>query len=145
MAIQGTWVPGANPRATAQVEQIQQTGTTDGITFGGKPVVLLTMLGRSGKVRKVPLMRVEHDGKYAVVASKGGAPDHPQWYDNLVANPDLDLQDGTEIGSFRARELSGPEREVWWERCVSAYPPYLEYTAKTDRVFPVLLLEPVSD
>jgi deazaflavin-dependent oxidoreductase (nitroreductase family) len=107
------------------------------------PVVLLTMLGASsGKLRKVPLMRVEHDGVYAAVASKGGAPDNPQWYANLLAHPDLDLQDGTEVRPVRAREISGAEREEWWPRCVEAFPPYAEYQAKTDRSIPVFLLEP---
>jgi deazaflavin-dependent oxidoreductase (nitroreductase family) len=109
-----------------------------------RPVVLLTMLGVSGKVRKVPLMRVEHDGAYAAVASKGGAPENPKWVANVEKNPVLDLQDGTRTTTVRARELEGAEREQWWERCVAAFPPYAEYQTKTDRQIPVFLLEPVD-
>jgi deazaflavin-dependent oxidoreductase (nitroreductase family) len=109
----------------------------------GKPVVLLTMRGaKSGKIRKVPLMRVEHDGKYAAVASKGGAPTHPVWYHNLVADPHLELQDGAERGAYVARELSGDERATWWERAVEAWPDYANYQTKTDREIPLFLLEP---
>jgi len=93
-------------------------------------------------VRKVPLMRVEHDGVYAAVASKGGAPEHPQWYFNLRAHPDLDLQDDRTVTAVRAREITGAEREQWWPRCVEAFPPYAEYQTKTDRLIPVFLLEP---
>jgi deazaflavin-dependent oxidoreductase (nitroreductase family) len=107
-----------------------------------RPVVLLTMRGLSGKVRKVPLMRVEHNGVYAAVASQGGAPEHPKWYANLRKNPVIDLQDDTETWTARAREIDGAEREEWWQRCVEAYPPYADYQEKTDRVIPVLLLEP---
>ena len=103
---------------------------------------ILTMLGVSGKVRKVPLMRVEHNGVYAAVASQGGAPEHPKWYANLRKNPVIDLQDDTTTWTARAREIDGAEREEWWQRCVEAYPPYAEYQEKTDRVIPVLLLEP---
>lgn len=111
----------------------------------GRPVVLVTMKGISGKVRKVPLMRVEHDGRYAAVASMGGAPKHPQWYANVTRNPVVDLQDGRMTRGFRARELSGDERAEWWERCVAAYPPYAEYQQRTERLIPVLLLEPLED
>ena len=104
------------------------------------------MLGaRSGKVRKVPLMRVEHDGRYAAVASKGGAPEHPTWYANLVANPVIDLMDGTRTTPMRARELSGEERDQWWVRAVAAYPPYADYQARTERTIPLFVLEPVTD
>jgi F420H(2)-dependent quinone reductase len=129
-----------------QVEQIEATGTTRAVAVMNRPVVLLTMRGaKTGAVRKVPLMRVEHDGVYAAVASKGGAPDHPQWYANLQANPRITLQDDTRSWTAVAREISGAERELWWERCVAAYPPYADYQTRTDRLIPVLLLEPAAD
>jgi deazaflavin-dependent oxidoreductase (nitroreductase family) len=126
-------------------EQILRTGTTDGVTVFDRPVVLFTIVGaKSGKKRLVPLMRVEHDGVYALVASKGGAPEHPAWYGNVKANPDVTLQDGTEVGQYRVREVHGDERQTWWDRAVAAYPPYTEYQTKTDRLIPVLVAEPVK-
>lgn len=143
MTITGEYAPSPSEWVRQQVDEIDRTGTTSSVHIQNRPVVLLTMRGKaSGKVRKVPLMRVEHDGVYAAVASKGGAPDHPLWYGNLLAEPDLDLQDGTEVTARRAREISGAEREEWWARCVEAFPPYAEYQTKTDRLIPVLLLEP---
>jgi F420H(2)-dependent quinone reductase len=128
-----------------QTEKILANGTTDGTTINGRPVVLLTIRGaRTGKLRKVPLMRVEHEGRYAAVASKGGAPEHPVWYRNIVANPEVDLQDGTVVKDYRAREVSGEERAQWWERAVAAYPDYADYQTKTDRQIPVLVLEPIE-
>jgi F420H(2)-dependent quinone reductase len=128
-----------------QTEKILSAGTTDGVHVLDRPVVLITMRGaKSGKLRKVPLMRVEHDGVYAVVASKGGAPQHPVWYHNLKANPVVDLQDGTITRDFRAREVDGEERDIWWKRSVDAYPPYADYQKKTDRLIPVFVLEPVG-
>jgi F420H(2)-dependent quinone reductase len=127
------------------VDKIEQAGTTAVIDHG-KGVVLLTMRGaKSGKIRKVPLMRVEHDGQYAVVASLGGAPKHPVWYYNLKAEPRLKLQDGDVTSEFVARELTGDERELWWARSVEAWPDYANYQTKTDRILPVFLLEPVAD
>jgi deazaflavin-dependent oxidoreductase (nitroreductase family) len=109
------------------------------------PVVLLTTVGaRSGKLRKVPLMRVEHDGTYAVVASLGGAPQHPVWYHNVRANPLVELQDGPHKRDMTAREITGQEKALWWERCVAAFPDYADYQRKTDREIPVFLLEPVE-
>ena len=126
------------------VEKIEQAGTTAVIDHG-KGVVLLTMRGaKSGKIRKVPLMRVEHNGEYAVVASLGGAPKHPVWYYNLKAEPNLRLQDGEVASEFVARELEGEERELWWARSVEAWPDYAEYQTKTDRILPVFLLEPAN-
>lgn len=126
-----------------QVAEIEARGDTAGTTVADRPVVVLTMRGaKSGKLRKVPLMRVEHEGRYAAVASQGGAPTHPKWYANLTANPDIDLQDGRETRPFHARQLSGAEREEWWARAVEAYPPYAEYQTKTDRQIPVFVLEP---
>lgn len=143
MTIAGEYVPSTAAWVRDQVERIEAEGTTRAVSIQGRPVVLLTMLGVSGKVRKVPLMRVEHDGVYAAVASQGGAPKHPKWYANIRKNPELDLQDADRTWSVRARELSGAEREQWWERCVAAFPNYAEYQTKTDRLIPVFVLEPV--
>lgn len=123
MSISGDYAPSPTAWVRDQVEAIEATGDTRSVHIMDRPVVLLTMLGaRSGKVRKVPLMRVEHDGRYAAVASKGGAPEHPTWYANLVANPVIDLMDGTRTTPMRARRLSGEERDQWWVRAVAAYP-----------------------
>ena len=128
-----------------QTEKILETGTTDSVDIKGNPVVLITMRGaKTGKKRLVPLMRVEHNGDYAIVASKGGAPEHPVWYHNVRANPDLELQDGTTTGRYTAREVSGEERAAWWERAVAAYPDYADYQTKTDRQIPVFVLEPTE-
>src|SRR5215213_1050794 len=107
------------------------------------PVVIFTTRGRkSGKIRKIALMRVEHDGAYAMVDSQGGAPEHPNWYYNLKADPDaLMVQDGADRFDAHARELQGEEREIWWQRAVAAYPPYAEYQTRTERTIPVLLAE----
>jgi deazaflavin-dependent oxidoreductase (nitroreductase family) len=108
----------------------------------GLPIVVITSRGaKSGNLRKNPVMRVEHDGVYAAVASKGGAPEHPEWYYNLVADPQVDLQDGPEPASYVARIASGQERAEWWARAVAAFPNYAEYQTKTDREIPVFLLE----
>jgi deazaflavin-dependent oxidoreductase (nitroreductase family) len=129
-----------------QVEQIVASGTTEGVHIMGRPVVLMTMRGaRSGKLRKVPVMRVEHDGVYAVVASRGGAPTHPAWYFNLKSSERIEMQDGRDQRAYSVRELDGAERDQWWERAVAAYPPYADYQAKTQRRIPVLLLEPTQD
>ncbi|GAA3580605.1 nitroreductase family deazaflavin-dependent oxidoreductase [Amycolatopsis ultiminotia] len=126
-----------------QTKKILETGTTDGVEVQGVPVVLLTLKGaKSGKLRYTPVMRVEHEGRYAVVASKGGAPTHPVWYYNIKANPEFPLQDGTVTKLYVAREIEGDERAEWWERSVAAFPPYAEYQTKTDRLIPVFLLEP---
>jgi len=138
-----TYRPSPSEWVRNQVAAIEAAGTTEAADIQGMRVVLLTMTGRkSGDTLKVPLMRVEHDGLYAAVASKGGAPDHPQWYFNLQAQPDISLQDGTLDRPVRARELQDAEREQWWERCVAAFPPYAEYQTKTDRLIPVFVLEP---
>ncbi|WP_035717879.1 MULTISPECIES: nitroreductase family deazaflavin-dependent oxidoreductase [Gordonia] len=126
-----------------QTEKILEQGTTDGVTVMDRPIVLFTTTGaKSGKKRYVPLMRVEENGKYLMVASKGGAPEHPAWYHNVKANPQVTAQDGTEVKELTARELSdGEERDHWWELAVAAYPPYAEYQTKTDRQIPVFVLE----
>ncbi|WP_238419754.1 nitroreductase family deazaflavin-dependent oxidoreductase [Gordonia sp. 'Campus'] len=126
-----------------QTEKILEQGTTDGVTVMDRPIVLFTTTGaKSGKKRYVPLMRVEENGKYLMVASKGGAPEHPAWYHNVKANPQVTAQDGTEVKELTARELSdGDERDHWWELAVAAFPPYAEYQTKTDRQIPVFVLE----
>nr|WP_236952483.1 nitroreductase family deazaflavin-dependent oxidoreductase [Kibdelosporangium phytohabitans] len=127
------------------VEQIVRTGTTDGVTMNGFPMVLMTYRGaKTGKVRKIPLMRVEYEGRYAVVASKGGAPTNPQWYASLLVDPLIELQDGTVSREYQAREVLGDEKAHWWQQAVAAYPDYAEYQRGTDRQIPVLVLEPVS-
>ena len=141
--IESEYVPSPSAWVREQVEAIEAAGDTRAVSVMDRPVVMLTMRGRkTGAVRKVPLMRVEHDGAYAAVASKGGAPEHPQWYANIQANPRVTLQDGTRSWPAVARELSGGERDQWWERCVAAYPPYADYQTKTDRLIPVFVLEP---
>jgi len=131
-----------------QVELYESSGGTRGTTLRdtGYPVVLLTLRGaKSGKVRKTPLMRVEHEGRYAAVASQGGAPTHPVWYRNLLAHPRIELQDGPVTRTMLAREVTGEEKEIWWERAVAAFPPYADYQRRTDRQIPLLVLEPVED
>ncbi|WP_214403300.1 nitroreductase family deazaflavin-dependent oxidoreductase [Pseudonocardia lacus] len=126
-------------------EKIQANGTTDGTTIRGIPVILLTTRGaKSGKLRKVPLMRVEHEGRYAIVASLGGAPKHPVWYHNVKADPHVELQDGTVTRDYIAREVEGEEKAQWWERAVAAYPDYADYQKKTTRQIPVFVLDPIE-
>jgi F420H(2)-dependent quinone reductase len=143
----GAYEPSPTGWVRQQVERIEATGDTGSVDIMGRPVVMLTMRGaKTGAVRKVPLMRVEHDGVYAAVASRGGGPTHPQWYHNLRAEPRVELMDGTESWQTRAREIHGAEYDRWWERCVAAYPPYAEYVvraAEADRRIPVFLLERV--
>jgi F420H(2)-dependent quinone reductase len=125
-----------------QTEQILKKGTTDGIEILDRPIVLVTTRGaKSGKQRYVPLMRVEKDGRYVMVASKGGAPAHPSWYFNVKANPAVTLQDGDKVVALTARELEGSERAQWWRLAVEAFPPYAEYQTKTARQIPVFVLE----
>ena len=126
-----------------QVEEYERSGGKQANTLldTGMPIIIVTTRGnKTGVMRKTPLMRVEHDGEYALVASMGGAPKHPVWYHNLKAAPDeVTIQDGAEPFAVSVRELSGDERAVWWERAAAAYPPYLEYQTKTDRLIPVFL------
>ncbi|GAA5018824.1 nitroreductase family deazaflavin-dependent oxidoreductase [Streptomyces siamensis] len=145
MPLEGEYEPSPAQWVRDQVELYESSGGTKGTTLldTGLPVIILTTRGaKSGKIRKTPLMRVEHDGQYAVVASQGGAPKHPVWYYNVLSDPHVELQDGPERQDMTARELSGDEKAQWWERAVAAYPPYAEYQEKTDRVIPVFLLEP---
>lgn len=126
-----------------QTRKILETGTTEGVEIRGAPIVLLTVRGaQSGKLRYTPVMRVEHDGSYAVVASKGGAPENPVWYANIKAHPEVRLQDGTVTRDYLAREVSGDERARWWDRAVEAFPSYAEYQTRTDREIPVFVLDP---
>ncbi|OCI30151.1 nitroreductase family deazaflavin-dependent oxidoreductase [Oerskovia enterophila] len=142
MPITGEYAPSPNDRARKQTELYESSGGTQGTTMNGMPVVILWTLGaRSGKIRKTPLMRVEHDGDYAVVASLGGAPQHPVWYHNVVADPHVELQDGPERHDYTAREVTGEEKALWWKRAVEAYPPYADYQERTDREIPVFVLE----
>lgn len=143
MSIEGEYVPNKWQVAAEQVELFERTQGREGNLMQGMPIIVITMRGnKSGFVRKVPLMRVEHDGSYAAVASLGGAPKHPVWYHNIVANPDVTLQDGATVHQLRAREVTGDEKAEWWKRAVAAYPPYADYQARTDRVIPVFVLEP---
>lgn len=147
MPIEDEYEPSPRRWVREQVELFEGSGGTQGTTLldTGLPVVIVTNVGaRTAKVRKTPLMRVEHDGRYAAVASMGGAPTHPVWYHNLRANPKVQVQDGPVRLEMVARELSGAEREQWWQRAVAAYPPYAEYQAKTTRLIPVFVLEPAG-
>lgn len=145
MAIEGEYVPSRAGWVRDQVAAYEASGGTEATTLRdtGLPIIVVTMLGRrTGKVRKIALMRVEHNGEYALVASMGGAPEHPVWYHNLVAGSEVTIQDGPEPFPVDIRELEGEERDVWWERSVAAYPPYAEYQQRTERRIPVLLATP---
>ena len=145
MPLQGEYAPSPSEWSRDQAEEFEQSGGTRANTLRGKPIILLTSVGaKSGKLRKTPLMRVEYDGHYAVVASKGGAPTHPTWYFNLVAHPHVELQDGPNRWDMSARVLAGEERALWWKRAVEAWPDYAEYQTKTDREIPVFVLEPLE-
>jgi F420H(2)-dependent quinone reductase len=143
MPLQGEYEPSPAKWARDQVEEYESSGGTRGTTLRGVPVVVITSMGAtSGKLRKNPVMRVEHDGVYAAVASKGGAPQHPTWYRNLVEHPQIELQDGPSKGDYVARETSGEERELWWNRAIEVWPDYAQYQTKTDRQIPVFVIEP---
>jgi deazaflavin-dependent oxidoreductase (nitroreductase family) len=145
MPITGEYEPSTSDWARENAETYMESGGTEGTELQGKPVILLTTVGaKSGKIRKTPLMRVEHDGEYAVVASLGGAPKHPVWYHNVKKNPRVELQDGPVSGEYEAREVFGDDKATWWDRAVAAWPDYAEYQKKTDRQIPVFVLTPVS-
>ncbi|MFC9234271.1 nitroreductase family deazaflavin-dependent oxidoreductase [Streptomyces decoyicus] len=145
MPLQGEYEPSPEQWVRDQVELYESSGGEEGTTMRGLPVVVLTTRGaKSGKIRKSPLMRVEHDGTYAVVASMGGAPRHPVWYHNVVADPRVELQDGPVRQDMTAREVTGEEKALWWGRAVEAYPDYDDYQQKTDRQIPVFVLEPAA-
>jgi len=144
MPLAGDYEPSTSKRSRDQVEEYERSGGTRGTTLRGMPVVVVTMRGaRSENLRKVPLMRVEHGGEYALVASLGGAAEHPVWYHNLVADPQVELQDGPVTQDMVVREVTGDEKAAWWERCVAAYPDYASYQRRTDRAIPVLVASPV--
>ena len=143
MSLEGEYEPTPTKWVRDQVEAYESSGGTEANTLRttGQPVIILTTRGnKSGKIRKSPLMRVEHDGEYALVASLGGAPHHPVWYHNLTADPNaVTVQDGPEPFDVHVREITGEERAAWWERCVAAFPNYAEYQQKTERIIPVLI------
>jgi deazaflavin-dependent oxidoreductase (nitroreductase family) len=142
MPLHGEYEPSPTQWGRDQVDLIERTGGKEGMTMRDLPVILLVTKGaKSGKIRKTPLMRVEHDGAFALVASLGGAPKHPVWYFNLLADPHIELQDGTERSDMVAREVTGDEKAAWWERAVAAYPDYADYQRKTDREIPVFVAE----
>jgi deazaflavin-dependent oxidoreductase (nitroreductase family) len=144
MALEGEYEPNAQKPVADQVALYEESGGTQGDTMNGRPVVILTMRGaKSGKIRKVPVMRVTDGTRYAAVASLGGAPRHPVWYHNLVTHPDeVRVQDGPVAKDYTAREVQGSERDEWWKRAVDAYHEYADYQKKTDRLIPVFVLEP---
>jgi len=145
MPLTGEYAPSTSEWARDQAEAFEASGGAEANTLRGKPVIVLTSMGaKSGKLRKNALMRVEHDGVYAVVASKGGAPQHPSWYFNLVANPHVELQDGPVKRDYTARLVTGEERELWWARANEVWPDYEGYQAKTEREIPVFVLEPLE-
>ncbi|MFE3517469.1 nitroreductase family deazaflavin-dependent oxidoreductase [Streptomyces sp. NPDC059166] len=145
MPIEGEYEPSPTAWVREQVELIESSGGTRGTTMRGMPVILLTTRGaKSGKVRKTPLMRVEHEGRYAAVASLGGAPKHPVWYYNVLADPQVELRDGTTSQDMVAREVTGEEKALWWERAVQAFPDYADYQEKTEREIPLFVLAPAG-
>jgi deazaflavin-dependent oxidoreductase (nitroreductase family) len=147
MANDGEYVPSPSDWVRNQVDEYERSGGTSGTTLldTGMPVVIVTNKGaKTDAVRKTPLMRVEHEGEYLAVGSKGGAPENPVWVYNLRANPDVVVQDGPQTWPMTAREISGEEREIWWERAVAAYPSYADYQKNTDRLIPLFILEPAS-
>ncbi len=144
MPLTGEYGPSPRDWVRQQADQLESSGGTAGTHLRGMPVVLVTMRGaKSGLLRKVPLMRVAHEGQYALVASLGGAPENPVWYANLVADPHIELRDGTHTSDMIVREISGDEYAVWWERAVAAYPDYADYQAKTERTIPIFVAEPL--
>jgi F420H(2)-dependent quinone reductase len=143
MPVSGAYEPSPEKWVRDQVETYEASGGTEATTLRGVPVVVVTSVGaRSGKVRKNPVMRVERDGCYALVASKGGAPSHPVWYHNLLAHPRVELQDGPDRRDYTVRVVEGDERARWWERAVEVWPAYADYQLKTDREIPVFVAEP---
>lgn len=147
MPLHGEYAPSTSEWARKQAEAFEASNGEKANTLRGKPIILLTSVGaKTGKLRKTALMRVEHDGEYLVVASKGGAPEHPVWYYNLRQHPLVELQDGAERQDYMARELEpGAERDAWWDRAVEAWPDYANYQQKTDRLIPVFLLTRIPD
>ena len=148
MPLTGEYEPSTTQWAREQAERFEASGGTEANELKGVPIIVLTSVGaKSGNLRKTALMRVEHEGRYAVVASKGGAPTHPVWYHNLVKEPHVELQDGAERHDYDAAVVEGDERAAWWARAVAVWPDYAEYQRKTDREIPVFVLQrrPVDD
>lgn len=145
MPLQGTYEPSPSTYAADQVREYEESGGRDGNTMRGVPIIVLWTRGRrSGAIRKTPLMRVEDGGRYAVVASKGGAPDHPLWYHNIVADPTVSLQDGADVRDYVAHEATGDEKAEWWAKATAVWPDYDAYQKKTDREIPLFVLEPAG-
>ncbi|WP_329286447.1 nitroreductase family deazaflavin-dependent oxidoreductase [Streptomyces sp. NBC_00691] len=145
MPLEGEYEPSPSTWVRDQVELYESSGGTEGTTMRGMPVVLVTNRGaKSGKLRKTPLMRVEHEGAYALVASNGGAVKHPVWYHNLVAFPLVEVRDGTQVWDMEARQVTGEERATWWDRAVAAFPDYADYQLKAEREIPVFVVERVG-
>jgi F420H(2)-dependent quinone reductase len=145
MPLEGDYEPSPSSWARTQADLYEATDGAEGGDLRGRPVIVLTSVGaKTGKLRKTPLMRVEHDGVYAVVASLGGAPQHPVWYHNLKKNPHVELQDRDVKRDYTAREVDGEEKRVWWDRAVETWPDYATYQTKTERGIPVFVLEPIS-
>ncbi|HEX7490360.1 MAG TPA: nitroreductase family deazaflavin-dependent oxidoreductase [Candidatus Limnocylindrales bacterium] len=146
MPLTGEYEPGTSAWALKQVELFESTDGREGAELRGRPIIVLTSVGaKTGNLRKTALMRVEHQGTYAVVASKGGAPQHPVWYHNLKANPHVELQDGATRRDYMAREVAGDERAAWWARALETWPDYAGYQLKTERQIPVFVLEPIAE
>ena len=145
MPLTGEYAPSTSDWARKQAEKYEASDGAEANDIQGMPIIVMTNVGaKSGKLRKTPLMRVEHEGEYLAVGSLGGAPKNPVWVHNIRANPLVELQDGSLKKDYTVREISGEEREVWWERAVAAYPPYADYQTKTDRIIPLFLLTPVA-
>jgi deazaflavin-dependent oxidoreductase (nitroreductase family) len=143
MSLAGDYEPSPDQWVRDQVAAYEASGGAEATTLRGVPVVVVTSVGaRSGKLRKNPVMRVEHEGRYALVASKGGAPSHPTWYHNLVAHPRVELQDGPDRREYTVRLAEGEERAQWWQRAVAVWPDYADYQTRTDREIPVFVAEP---
>lgn len=145
MPLVGEYEPSTSEWARSQAETFESSGGSDANTMRDKPIIVITTRGaKSGKLRKTALMRVEHEGEYAVIASKGGTPENPAWYFNIVAESLVELQDGDVKRDYRAHVAEGPERALWWERSVAAWPDYASYQEKTERVIPVIVLTPLA-
>ena len=146
MPLKGEYAPGTSAWARKQAETFEASGGTKAATLSGKPIIVMTSVGaKTGKLRKTALMRVEHDGEYAVVASRGGSAKNPVWYYNLKANPHVELQDGATTRDYEAREVTGEEKATWWKRALAVWPAYEGYQQKTSRKIPVFVLEPMTD
>lgn len=145
MGLTGEYKPSTAEWARTQAETFEATEGAEANTLKGKPIIVLTTVGaKTGALRKTALMRVEHDGRYAVVASKGGAPDEPKWGGNMRRNPHVELQDGAVKKDYLAHETSGAERDQWWARAVEAWPAYADYQTKTDRLIALFVLDPIE-